>query len=77
MRLILPPIHFNIVSDMLVVLIEGAKVDGSIEGVVAQLVDGRNYLIETIPFMDQDLSRATNLKLIFQHSSELFFFGEA
>jgi hypothetical protein len=31
---------FNIVIDMLAVMIENAKIDGQIEGVVPHLVDG-------------------------------------
>jgi hypothetical protein len=34
------PILFNIVIDMLAIIIECAKVDGQIEGVVPRLVDG-------------------------------------
>ena len=36
----LSPIQFNIVADMLTIMIERAKTDGQIEGVVPHLVDG-------------------------------------
>ena len=36
----LSPILFNIVADMLTIMIERAKTDGQIEGVVPHLVDG-------------------------------------
>ena len=36
----LSPILFNIVADMLTILIEREKSDGQIEGVVPHLVDG-------------------------------------
>jgi hypothetical protein len=36
----LSPVLFNIVTDMLVVLIERAKSEGEIEGVIHNLVDG-------------------------------------
>jgi hypothetical protein len=36
----LSPMLFNIVTDMLVIIIEHAKVEGHIEGVVPRLVDG-------------------------------------
>ena len=84
---------FNIVADMLAVMIERAKVDGQIDGVVNHLVDGGlsilQYADDTILFMDHDLEKARNLKLILSafeqlsglkinfHKSELFCFGEA
>jgi len=89
----LSPILFNIVADMLAVLIDRAKVDGQFEGVVPHLVDGGlsilQYADDTILFMDHDLEKAKNLKLILSafeqlsglninfHKSELFYFGEA
>jgi hypothetical protein len=38
---VLSSMLFNIVADMLAIIIERAKVDGQIEGVVPHLVDGR------------------------------------
>ena len=62
------PMLFNIVADMLAVMIERAKVDGQIDGVVNHLVDGGlsilQYADDTILFMDHDLEKARNLKLI-------------
>jgi hypothetical protein len=89
----LSPMLFNIVADMLAIIIERAKVDGHIEGVVPHLVDGGlsilQYADDTILFMEHDLEKAKNLKLILSafeklsglkinfHKSELFCFGEA
>ena len=89
----LSPILFNIVADMLAVMIERAKVDGQIEELVPHLVDGGlsilQYVDDTILFMDHDLEKARNLKLILSafeqlsglkinfHKSELFCFGDA
>jgi hypothetical protein len=89
----LSPMLFNIVADMLAIIIERAKVDGQIEGVVPHLVDGGlsilQYADDTILFMEHDLEKARNLKLILTtfeqlsslkinfHKSELFIFGEA
>ena len=39
----LSPILFNIVADMLAVMIDRAKLDGQIEGVIPHLVDGGLY----------------------------------
>ena len=62
------PMLFNIVADMLAVMIERAKVDGQIDGVVNHLGDGglsiHQYADDTILFMDHDLEKAKNLKLI-------------
>jgi hypothetical protein len=84
---------FNIVADMLAIMIERAKADGQIEGVIPHLVDGGlsvlQYADDTILFMEHDLEKAQNLKLILVafeqllglkinfHKSELFCFGEA
>ena len=84
---------FNIVADMLAVLIERAKADGQIEGVIPHLVDGGlsilQYADDTILFMEHDIEKAKNLKLILSsfeqlsglkinfHKIELFCFGEA
>jgi hypothetical protein len=85
---------FNIVVDMLAVMIERAKADGQIEGVIPHLVDGGlsilQYADDTIVFfMEHDIEKAKNLKLILLafeklsglkinfHKSKLFYFGEA
>jgi hypothetical protein len=59
---------FNIVASMLAVLIERAKSDGQIERVIPHLVDGGlsilQYVDDIIIFMEHDLEKAQNLKLI-------------
>jgi hypothetical protein len=63
----LSPMLFNIVADMLAILIERAKSDGQIEGVIPHLVDGGlsilQYADDTILFMEHDLEKARNLKI--------------
>jgi hypothetical protein len=56
----LATILFNIVTDIFAIVIERAKIDGKIEGVVPHLVDG----YATILFTEHDLMKVTNLKLI-------------
>ena len=89
----LSSILFNIVAAMLAILIERAKTEGQIEGVIPHLVDGGlsilQYADDTILFMEHDIEKARNLKLILSafeqlsglkinfHKSELFCFGEA
>ena len=89
----LSPMLFNIVADMLAIMIERAKSDGQIDGVIPHLVDGGlsilQYADDTIIFMEHDIEKAKNLKLILSafehlsglkinfHKSELFCFGEA
>jgi hypothetical protein len=84
---------FNIVVVMLVIMIECANNDGLIEGIIPHLVDGGlsilQYANDMILFMEHDLEKAQNLKLILLafeqlsglkinfHKSELFCFGEA
>jgi hypothetical protein len=64
----LSPMLFNIVANMLAIMIERAKVDGQVEGVIPHLVDGGlsilQYANDTILFMEHDLEKAKNLKLI-------------
>ena len=87
------PMLFNIVADMLAILIERAKQDGQIAGVVPHLVDGGlsilQYADDTVLFKEHDLDKARNLKLLLSafeqmsglkinfYKSELFCFGEA
>jgi hypothetical protein len=89
----LSPMLFNIVADMLAIMIERAKDEGQIEGLIPHLVDGGlsilQYADDTILFMEHDIEKARNLKLILAtfeqlsglkinfHKSELFCFGEA
>ena len=89
----LSPMLFNIVADMLAILIARAKEDGQIGGLIPHLVDGGlsilQYADDTILFMEHDLEKAVNMKLIlciFEqlsglkinfHKSEIFCFGKA
>ena len=82
------PIKFNIVADMLVLLIKRAKNDGQIRCVIPYLIDNGlsilQYADDTIIFMDHDLEQAKNMKLILSvfeqlsglkinfHKSEIF-----
>ena len=62
------PILFNIIADMLAILIKRAKDDGQIRGVIPHLVeDGLStlqYADDTTIFMDHDLDQAKNMKLL-------------
>jgi hypothetical protein len=85
----LSPLLFNIVVDMLAILINRAKDEGQFNGVVPHLVDDGHFILQyvddTIIFLDHDLSSARNLKLLlcaFEnllghkinfHKSEVFF----
>jgi hypothetical protein len=87
----LSSILFNLVVDMMFVLISRVKELGQIYGVVPHLVDERLLILQcaddTIIFMDNDLERAKNMKLLlcaFEqlsrlkinfHKSELFCYG--
>jgi hypothetical protein len=89
----LSPLLFNIVVDMLAILINRAKIEGHINGVVPHLVEEGlsilQYADNTILFMEHDLEKAKNLKLLlcaFEklsglkinfYKSEIFCFGEA
>jgi hypothetical protein len=89
----LSPILFNIVVYMLAILIKRAKAEGQIEGVITHLVeDGLSilqYAGDTILFMEHNLEKAKNMKLLLSafeelsgpkinfHKSEIFCFGEA
>jgi hypothetical protein len=84
---------FNIIADMLAILIARAKEDGQIGGLIPHLVDGGisilQYADDTILFMEHDLEKAINMKLILRffeelsglkinfHKSEIFCFGKA
>ena len=78
---------------MLKILISRANLDGQFDGIVSHLVDGGlsilQYADDTILFMDHDLDKARNLKLLLYafeqasglkinfHKSEVFCFGNA
>ena len=87
------PILFNIVADMLAILIARAKEAGQVEGVIPHLIqDGLSilqYADDTVIFMSHDVGKAINMKLILStfeqllglkinfHKSEIFCFGKA
>jgi hypothetical protein len=89
----LSPILFNIVADMLAIIIERAKQDDQVSGLIPHLVEGGisilQYADDTILFMEHNLEKALNMKLIlciFEqlsglkinfHKSEIFCFGKA
>ena len=78
---------------MLAILINRAKDEGHVTGIVPHLVDGvlsiLQYVDDTILFMDHDIEKATNMKMLlcaFEklsdlkinfHKSEIFCFGQA
>jgi hypothetical protein len=90
---LMSPILFNIAADMLALLINRAKADGQIRGVIPHLVDDGSSILQyadgTIIFLDHDLEQAKNLKLLlcaFEqlsglkinfHKSEVFCYGAA
>jgi hypothetical protein len=84
-------ILFNIVVDMLTILINIAKNGGQILGVILNIIDDGlsilQYTDDTILFMDYNLEQAKNMKLLLAafkhlsglkinyHKSELFYLG--
>ena len=78
---------------MLATLINRAKTQGQIDGVIPHLIDGGLFILQyaddTVLFMNHDLEKAQNMKsvlLAFEqlsglkinfHKSELYCFGEA
>jgi hypothetical protein len=64
----LSPILLNIMADMLAILIARAKEDGQISELVPHLVEGGvsilQYVDDTVFFMEHDLAKALNMKLI-------------
>jgi hypothetical protein len=90
---LLSPMLFNIVADMLAILIARAKENGQVGGLIDHLVEGGvsilQYADDTILFMEHDVEKAVNMKLIlclFEqlsglkinfHKSEIFCFGKA
>jgi hypothetical protein len=89
----LSPILFNIVVDILAIILSRAKEEGQIKGVVTHLVENglsiSQYADDTVLFFDHDIEQAKNLKLLLgtfeqlsglkinSHKSELFCFGQA
>ena len=64
----LSPMLFNIVVDMLAILIARAKEDGHVGGLIPHLVEGGvsilQYVDDTILFLEHDLEKVVNMKLI-------------
>ncbi|WVZ81596.1 hypothetical protein U9M48_028951 [Paspalum notatum var. saurae] len=89
----LSPILFNIVADMLAIIINRAKSEGKVNGVIPHLVeDGFSilrYADDTVIFLDRNLEKARNMKVllcVFEklsglkinfHKNEIFCFGQA
>jgi retron-type reverse transcriptase len=89
---LLSPILFNIVVDMLAILIARAKAEGQVEGVIPNLIeDGLSilqYADDTVIFMSHDVQKAVNMKFLLStfeqvsglkinfHKSEIFCFGK-
>ncbi|WVZ83656.1 hypothetical protein U9M48_030783 [Paspalum notatum var. saurae] len=89
----LSPLLFNIVADMPAIIINGAKTDGKVNGVIPHLVDEGlsilRYVDDTVIFLDHDPEKAKNMKIllcVFEklsglkinfHKSEIFCFGQA
>jgi hypothetical protein len=88
----LSPLLFNLIADMLTLLISRAKDNGQINGLVPHLIEGGisilQYVDGTILFMENDLEQAKNMTLLlcaFErlsglkinfHKSELFCYGD-
>jgi hypothetical protein len=72
----LSSMFFNIVADMFAIMIECAKVEDQIEGLIPHLVNGGlsilQYADDTILFMEHDIEKAQNLKLILVTFEQLF-----
>jgi hypothetical protein len=89
----LSPILFDIVADMLAIIIQRAKEDRQVEGLIPHLVDGGvsilQYADDTIIFLENDLDKALNMKQILYlfeqlsdlkinfHKSKIYCFGSA
>jgi hypothetical protein len=87
------PILFNIVVDILAILINRAKGEWQLSGVIPHLVDDDlsilQYMDDTILFMEHNFEQTKNMKLLLSafeqlsvlkinfHKREIFYFGEA
>jgi retron-type reverse transcriptase len=64
----LSPILFNIVADMLEILIVRAKDEGKVGSLLPHLIDGGisilQYADDTILFLEHDVAKAVNMKLV-------------
>jgi hypothetical protein len=69
-------ILFNIVADMLAIIIQRAKEDGKVDALIPHLIDGGvsilQYVDDTIIFMENSLEKALNMKLILCLFEQLF-----
>ncbi|WVZ53449.1 hypothetical protein U9M48_004389 [Paspalum notatum var. saurae] len=88
----LSPILFNIMVDMLAVIISRAKNNGQVKGVIPHLVEGGlsilQYADDTVIFLDHDLDQAKHMEMILClfkqlsglkinfYKSEIFYFGQ-
>ena len=65
------PLLFNLVADMLAILIERAKQDGQISGLIPHLVDGGisilQYADDTIIFMEHNFKEAKKHEAVANH----------
>jgi hypothetical protein len=65
----LSPLLFNLIADMLALLICRAKEDGQITSLVPHLVDGGlsilQYTYDTILFMEHNIEQETNMKFYY------------
>jgi hypothetical protein len=89
----LSPLLFNIVVDMLAILINRAKSEGQLKGVISDLTDDDLFILQyaddAILFMKHNIEKARNIKLLLSafekmsglkinyHKSEFFCFGQA
>jgi hypothetical protein len=78
---------------MLAIMISRAKEDGQVSGLIPHLVDGGVSIVQyangTIIFLEHDLEKALNMKLVlcifeqlsglkmYFHKSEVYYFGKA
>ncbi|WVZ53334.1 hypothetical protein U9M48_004295 [Paspalum notatum var. saurae] len=64
----LSPILFNIVADMLAIIINRVKNEGQVNGAIPHLVDDGlsilQYAEDTVIFLDHDLEKAKNMKIL-------------
>ena len=89
----LSPILINIVADMLAIILNKAKQEGLIRGIIPHLIDDGlsilQYADDTVIFLDHDIDLAKNMKLLLcvfeqlsgpkinHHKSDIFCFGQA
>ena len=89
----LSPVLFNVVADMLAVLVSRARRSDQLKGLVPHLIEEGlsilQYVDDTVFFLEDDLVQAQNLKLILcvfekisglkinYHKNEIFCLGEA